>query len=712
MTTEPASTKRTKAHPVPSQRMTRSRAKAAATLVREKSPPNLHNLPLETLQTICEYVAGSRPSDLHALSQVSRRCLVASSVMLFRELSFGVVSREKLRRDTDRFRAILDSRSSWKYVRRVCIEGRMPLREDDDAKLEESPDTVKFRKERRAECAELGEFTPPPPYRGRAPSDNPQDAYDNDPAWQPLAELLASMPALADMAYDCEEQFPPSLLQMLHRYQPCCRLHLETFRLHSLTRPKLDPHERDLATSPCLYAVSLECHGFVYGELDPYMIPEEETNLEVSALLRLIVGAAPNLFKVRLSHYRRGLPPAWAQASAISGRKLPALHPSEPPTPGRIAYLTTLVLSKGIRTLTQDDLAVWNKLTNLGALRVLKFEAGIKTDALAWAATNCSFGSLETLVLQLDDSNLRQCTIRECPHLGGFLRNLPPLKNLKISGIISPSSFRVCIQRHGSELRRLQIGVATTLSERAFDSDAIDILREHPPPLLEDLALCIKRSKGDKKEVAIYKALGALPKLQILDLTLDCADFTVCPGRDTADNELREDQDPGDYAMTHESFDEFDQQVFQTHPMFRWRQPRYGHLREAFINSALDAKLAQAIYRKICAAKGLRALPLIQLSLRSEGGCEFGGTRTPGKSRVICKNIGRSWLLQRSDPVKGSYQLATKEIDDAYKPPHAPKLDSQTEAIFRKLWPARAESEGDWRKDWCSFPLVEPTLNA
>lgn len=698
--------KHMKAHPAPSQRMTRSRTKAAANIVMPDIRYTLDNIPFETLQIVCEYVAGSQPSALHALSQVNKRCLAASSATLFREIVFDVVSRKKLQRDVDRFRSVLDSRSGWNHVHRVCIEGRMPRQKIDNGRLKGHPSTVRARKQRRVECAEAGELATPPRYRGRGPLENPKNAYDNDDAWQALVGLLESMPALTDLVYSCEEQFPPSLLRMLHRHHAHCRLHLNRYRLHSLVKANMDLHERNLATSPCLYAVSLECHGFVHGELDPYIVSEAETNLEVSALVRLVVGAASNLSEVRLTAYAHVLPTAWAQTIEPSKNSLPPLHPGDLPLPGRTASLTKLALGTASRNITHADLAVWTNLTNFSALRILKFESAVDDDALVWATTNCSFTSLETLVLDLNyyDINERKLELR--PQVSDFLRSLSPLKTLKISGIVSPSNFQACVQRHAPTLRRLWFGAAMI---PGMDSNAIGILQEHPMPLLEDLALSIKRSKGDESEVAIYKVLGALPRLQTLNLTLDCADFTVCRDQDMVGNEVNEDYDRDQSGA---SFDAFHQQIFQAHCASRRRQPHYGHIRDAFINSALDAKLARDIYQAISTAKGSCSVPLLQLRLRPEGGCLFGGIHEADASRTVCDHVGRSWLLQRNPPGGDSREVVVMEVNESYRLPRAPKLDPQTETIFRRLWPTRSDATDDWREDWCSFPLSESALAA
>lgn len=173
--------------------------------------------------------------------------------------------------------------------------------------------------------------------------------------------------------------------------------------------------------------------------------------------------------------------------------------------------MTTLALSACEYKLTQDDLAVWKKFTNFSALRVLKLEDSIGTDVLGWAAISCSFSSLETLVLRLNNHESQEYTSLERPQVSDFLYSLDPLKVLEISGGVSPGNFRACIQRHAPALLILWISEARMRCGNRFDSNIIEVMREYSPLLLEDLVLPMKRSKEDENEVAVYNALGALP---------------------------------------------------------------------------------------------------------------------------------------------------------------------------------------------------------
>jgi hypothetical protein len=55
--------------------------------------------------------------------------------------------------------------------------------------------------------------------------------YKTNDAWKPLASLLQKLPALMDLRYGFPGQFPPCLLEALHKYLPRCKLHINTFKL-------------------------------------------------------------------------------------------------------------------------------------------------------------------------------------------------------------------------------------------------------------------------------------------------------------------------------------------------------------------------------------------------------------------------------------------------------------------------------------------------
>ncbi|KAK3896562.1 hypothetical protein C8A05DRAFT_39898, partial [Staphylotrichum tortipilum] len=89
-----------------------------------------------------------------------------------------------------------------------------------------------------------------------------------DETWLPFARFLGWLPALTDLVYACTHQVPACLLAALHEHHPRSRLHVRAFSLRSLFQKRdqlhdIDPDERALATSPCLYSIHALCE--MYG---------------------------------------------------------------------------------------------------------------------------------------------------------------------------------------------------------------------------------------------------------------------------------------------------------------------------------------------------------------------------------------------------------------------------------------------------------------
>lgn len=107
-----------------------------------------------------------------------------------------------------------------------------------------------------------------------------------------------------------------------------------------------------------------------------------------------------------------------------------------------------------------------------------------------------------------------------------FLCSLPSLFTLKLVGELSHTTLDTIFEYHDAALRRLWLSPLGTLNRLVITQREVERIAEHCP-LLEDLSLTVPRSKGDACEVAIYKALGSLFKLQSMFLTLDASDCGI-----------------------------------------------------------------------------------------------------------------------------------------------------------------------------------------
>jgi hypothetical protein len=112
---------------------------------------------------------------------------------------------------------------------------------------------------------------------------------EEDMAWAPVVSLLQAIPHLKDLIYDCQSQFPPSLLKILHEQHPQCRLHHLTFRFRTLLWGVPYPYEMKLVTSPSLCRVKVAC-----GRRDT----DGNDDFNLGAMMELATGLAPNLKEV------------------------------------------------------------------------------------------------------------------------------------------------------------------------------------------------------------------------------------------------------------------------------------------------------------------------------------------------------------------------------------------------------------------------------
>jgi hypothetical protein len=159
--------------------------------------------------------------------------------------------------------------------------------------------------------------------------------------------------------------------------------------------------------------------------------------------------------------------------------------------------------------------------------------------------------------------------------------------------------------------------------------------------------------------VAAYKALGSIPRLQYLFLHLDASNLAVLS--EDGDDDI---EDLDEVAVPNDpSFDEFVQQLFRGEMFHNYRWPRNGHIRDAFINSAVDETLARAIFQVISSAKPEGSWALKKVKLLNEGGGKFGTRQhdTPNVMAIIFK-LSRSWLVERNARDDSRHEVVVREL--------------------------------------------------
>ncbi|PGH26369.1 hypothetical protein AJ80_01866 [Polytolypa hystricis UAMH7299] len=227
-------------------------------------------------------------------------------------------------------------------------------------------------------------------------------------------------------------------------------------------------------------------------------------------------------------------------------------------------------------------------------------------------------------------------------------------RSLKLEQYFAQKSFQVLVERHGSSLRRLslvpnRLGFRHDFEPFVFTLEKINYIRAHCPGI-RVLELLVPRTKGDAREVGIYRALGQMTQAKHMSLLLDCSD--------------------------------------------------------SLINSALDCRLARAIWQEITRpSRHSHPSTLQRLSLQTVGGYNFGEGSLRGDLADFLPYISPRQLCIRS-PRDDSDDITIK----SFPMPGIPEGEifcgedlGTTEPLFRSLW---EEKTGSWTTDWHSFPLA------
>ncbi|KAJ4287100.1 hypothetical protein N0V88_007722 [Collariella sp. IMI 366227] len=172
-----------------------------------------------------------------------------------------------------------------------------------------------------------------------------------------------------------------------------------------------------------------------------------------------------------------------------------------------------------------------------------------------------------------------------------FLQALPPLNRLSLTNYFGVLTLSVILAHHGPTLHSLHLApnpkTTTTSSLITFhrsttppfyhSATIVAQIATHCPRL-EYLGLPVQRQQGGPQEVAAYRALGKLRRLERVELFLNCGVLPVlvlgCAG--SAAEEAQAE-----------------------------REAEAEFLRKLMVNSAVDEVLARAIFGEIAGAGGV-----------------------------------------------------------------------------------------------------------
>ncbi|KAE8418051.1 hypothetical protein BDV36DRAFT_309004 [Aspergillus pseudocaelatus] len=676
--------------------------------------PPFRRLPSELIRLIFTLIANDEPTSLHNLKLVSRlfynHASRAARSIICRDVVIKVCRHYALTKSTEKIVEGLNQTRGFRYARRLIVE--------------ESPDTCEVD----APCKAHFNWHPPElaglrrtdldgPYEATCaaalqetplcPNTSDEDVKMGNKrnyAWKPVAELIRYLPALTDLFFRCGGQFPVCILDVMHRWAPRSRLHLQTCTLQGMDTLMEGSQEHKLTFSPRLHSIMLQ-----YNEKGLYSY-DNSPCYKMKTIQRL-VKSAPNLKEVQIT--RREAPKNFTCVPIPSPLQKPKTEEEDTSLPPASLKLLRIIDQVPLTAMT---LISWGKHTNFSELETLELCSLAEPKALIVWSQQLKFPKLKALYLQLKAHAFLEedaPTTEFYEAATRFITSLPPLKELYLECWHSLASLDSLVHHHGCYLRKLDLPGPQAwqcLTER-------DILRLGKYcPLLESLDLMIPRSEGDAREVALYRAIGTIPRLQYLHLHLDVSDASLSRGQDHVetdiDQEFRRDFNPvrntNSKPPSEPSFDNFGNK-FTVKDLGGFYRSRNGHVQRLFRNSAIDSNLACSIFKAISGntATGSSS-QLERMSIRLQ--CSAFGTGTLFSH--LAHIFPCAWLVERNsrddrrDEVFAT-QVASCPYGKAYFKLKFPEFMEPCKEVFRSVWPKPVgiEVEGAWWDDWCGFPL-------
>ncbi|PLB46634.1 hypothetical protein P170DRAFT_477510 [Aspergillus steynii IBT 23096] len=553
--------------------------------------PQLEALPYEIQQFILEYLDATHPASLTALACASKNLFATVKPFLFRTIRFSVKDiRDYNRIQPDRisiavqeYSKLLKHYNSAEYVQNLIIGGDISEYDYRERGLRSQNGDFGPYHWKQSKISHVDRLTlasadgevcdEPDPVRhmSRADYSKPDACYNDNPAWKPLAEFIKMLPGLKHLVYNYFSQFPPCLLEVLHNNLPGCKLHLYTFSMRSV--PLLDDYETKLITSPCLTSIRIVC------KVDTRRGTDFELGHPADHAMRHAIVLAPALNRVHIDVCRGG----GARRIFLEPRIIPTtVCPSAPKSLDVRNSLHSLRL-RFVISANRELVKRWTARIDFSKLKVLGLTGNINADTLDYMGSSYQFPSLRSLFIRY---TLHDSAWVSGESLKRFLDRLPPLLSLTVSFSRSGLDVDGIAKHHGAALRRL------TINNPHLNEYDLKCLAKYCPHL-EYLKLGLKRTWGDANEIALYKALGSIPRLVDLDLSLNAPDRNL---RGTDAPDFSDD----------DRFDKFHRKYCTLRSGFRDEHTEYiknGYVRDQLMNCALDKDLACAIFRAISAGK-------------------------------------------------------------------------------------------------------------
>jgi hypothetical protein len=605
----------------------------------------MDRLPAELILKIAQFLVDSHLPSLRNFSSVNSTIRQPITSILFREVSIRCMNSNDLVSDIAELCDILikyDCALSVKALIMVDFDRQFTKpslyhwRGSDPYCGSTARGEYKYKRPRRCDLA--APLLPPLAEKRR---------------WRSLPEFLERIPKLQDLIFDVHTQFPTDALEVLHRTNPRCRLHMPQFRLRSLGQSALSPRELALISSPCVYSIILRLRAGV----------PERYDFNWDAVFNMINGAAPNLRHVRIidHEYRDHL---WDETGEYwFSPWMPNL-----PSQRRIFCPTSNnqkkpanILSFGYDGPPTHLLPIF--LTDLNPERLQALEiwsrAPDSARELLQLSTDFQFPFLKRLSW---DGVLHQGSMEQ------FISGLVNLQHLHISSHVQsleriPPVFKASCA----------ILCDLDLSENHLDATSVQRLASFIPSL-QSIRFNMERALSLPPETDVYTALKDFPALRSVALIMT---YRRKPHREP-------------YIPPMELWDRargLDQRLTS----------RGIQGARDLCNMAVDADLVRQIWLEIM---GHRTMSESPLTVRVLHDYDHGRTGRDHPHRLVCPE----WLA-RSNPGDANGMPEVIDVNHRRSIPQDPPEEIWgLMYIFRILWPPKEGSKDPWY-DMSSLPL-------
>jgi hypothetical protein len=634
----------------------------------------LELLPLEILGEISLQLLSMHEPSLYQFSLVSKRCHAGTSKARFSILRIRVSVRTELKSSIQKWLDFVTPRGYFPNLRRVEIKGFMINSSNDYGRLDSETIYNSLVRE----------------YAGLT---REEENY----AWEPLVEAIASFSRFEHLVWNTESPFPMVLFSYLSKSRPRCRLTFDKFEFRFFSNGTVFPQEASLLGWPFIdrLTVTRVNFGLYYRNVHAQ-----------NTVLKAVTGLAQGVKELEIV-----CPACHSHPSGTTSDPLfpPFQSIQDDITIPRRCSLTTLKLINGY--ITPELMEICNSRIDFSHLTALVLKGRV-ANGFTLSSAELSLPNLETLELDLARINPEDTDFALTLNAIPFLDSLPPLRNLRIRGLFGDEIFEYILKHHCATLRQLSLiptdddgeNLARFKGGFHLTGDKARQLRQ-ACPLLKELDIEIRRTYSDANEAGIYRALGEFTHMRKLCLTMDCS------------GGLRGIRLPDKLPLDAE-FDEFDK---------KWhvRGVRNGHVRHALTNSAIDRDLAISIWHILTTQQKHSALQHLHLKPQAWK-LPFRSVdhAMPKVLGFICQEISLRRAFGKSD----SGEITVKYEQYKHRLPMIvaardnearllrenrdhPELLGSCQEVFRRIWPVK-ESGVDWRDDWSSLPFKQRYISS